>query len=223
MVQPRYPIRLAAALLMLLPAITAAQEVSSANKHFVIARTANEPTIDGVVDAAEWSGATRVSDMHQVVPVEYQQPSERTEWFLFYNDTTLFVAAIAFDSEPDAVVARTLRQGGSLGSDDWMRILVDAFNTKRSGYSFGLNPNGVRDDAIYTDGTQASDDWEGIWRGAATRTDEGWSMEMAIPFNTLNFNPENDTWGVNLWRKIARRNETIGWQSRNGRINPTVS
>ena len=208
---------------MLLPAITAAQEVSSANKHFVIARTANEPTIDGVVDAAEWSGATRVSDMHQVVPVEYQQPSERTEWFLFYNDTTLFVAAIAFDSEPDAVVARTLRQGGSLGSDDWMRILVDAFNTKRSGYSFGLNPNGVRDDAIYTDGTQASDDWEGIWRGAATRTDEGWSMEMAIPFNTLNFNPENDTWGVNLWRKIARRNETIGWQSRNGRINPTVS
>ena len=223
MIQPRCPIRLAAALLMLLPANTTAQEVPSDDKRFVIARTADEPVIDGHIDTAEWSGATRVSDMHQVIPVEYQPPSERTEWFLFYNDTTLFVAAKAFDSEPDAVVARTLRQGGSLGSDDYMRILVDAFNTKRSGYSFGLNPNGVRDDAIYTDGTQQSDDWEGIWRGAATRTAEGWSMEMAIPFNTLNFNPENDTWGVNLWRKIARRNETIGWQSRNGRINPTVS
>ena len=223
MIQPHHPNWLVAAIILLLPAITTAQEVSSANKRFVIVRTADEPTIDGVVNAAEWSSATRITDMHQVVPVEYEPPSERTEWFLYYNDTTLFVAARAYDSEPDAIVARTLRQGGSLGSDDWMRILIDAFNTKRSGYAFGLNPNGVRDDAIYTDGTQASTDWEGIWRGAATRTEDGWSMEMAIPFNTLNFNPDNDTWGVNLWRKVARRNETIGWQSRNGRINPTVS
>ena len=104
-----------------------------------------------------------------------------------------------------------------------MRILVDAFNTKRSGFMFGLNPNAVRVDAIFTDGTQQSDDWEGIWRGAARQNGDGWAMEMEIPFTTLNFDPNNDTWGVNMWREIARRDETIAWQSQNGRINPTVS
>jgi hypothetical protein len=223
MIPLRFPFRLLLAAAILLPAVCAAQIASTAEKRFEISRTNNAPDIDGIVDDAEWSSATRVTDMHQVIPVEFQPPSERTVWFLSYDDSTLFVAARAYDSDPDAIVARTLRQGGSLNADDFMQILVDAFNTKRSGYSFGLNPNGVRQDAIYTDGTRQSDDWEGIWRGAARLTEEGWSMEMAIPFNTLNFDPKNDTWGVNLWRKIARKNETVGWESRNGLINPTVS
>ena len=46
---------------------------------------------------------------------------------------------------------------------------------------------------------------------------------MAIPFNTLTFEPGNDTWGVNFQRRISRRAERIAWQSRNGAVNPTVS
>lgn len=211
-----------AGVLLLLAGTAQAQDRASA-KQFDIPRTATPPTIDGVVDDGEWSGAAAVHDLHQVVPVEYAEPSERTEWFLSFDDDNLYVAAHAYARDPTSVVATTLRQGGSIQSEDSMNILVDAFNTKRSGYVFGLNPNGVRADAIFTDGTQQSDDWEGVWQGAARRTDYGWAMEMAIPFKTLNFDPGNSTWGVNLWREIARRNETIAWQSQDGRINPTVS
>lgn len=200
-----------------------AQIESSSGKSIHIARTDTAPLIDGRVDVAEWSGATRVSDVHQVIPVEFSAPSERTEWFLSYDDNALYVAAIAYDGDPDEIVARILRQGGGISSDDSLHILVDAFNNKRSGYTFALNANSVRYDAIFTDGTRQSADWEGIWRGASQRNESGWSIEMSIPFTTLNFDPNNGTWGLNLWRRIARRNETIAWQSQNGAVNPTAS
>ena len=104
-----------------------------------------------------------------------------------------------------------------------MTVLIDAFNNKRSGYTFSLNPNGVRTEAIYATATKPSNEWDGIWRGAAAIVDDGWTIEMAIPFNTITFDPDNDTWGINFSRNIRRRAEEISWQSRSGRINPTVS
>ncbi len=199
------------------------QTVSATAKHVEIPSIDSPPVIDGAIRPDEWRGAARLSDLHEVVPVEFSKPSHRTEWYLAYDETSLYVAAFAFDDEPHAIVARSLSQGSNIGSDDNMQILVDAFNNKRSGYVFGLNPNGVRYDAIFTDGTRQSEDWEGIWRGEAQKTADGWSMELAIPFTTLNFDPTNDVWGFNAWRRIARVNETIAWQSQSGRINPTVS
>jgi hypothetical protein len=116
-----------------------------------------------------------------------------------------------------------LRQGGNLFPDDRMAVIIDPFNNKRSGYSFTLNPNGVREEAIYATATRPSDEWDGIWRGAAMIVEDGWTMEMAIPFNTVTFDPEDDTWGINVWRRIARKAERMAWQSRNGDVNPTVS
>lgn len=196
---------------------------AAADKRIEIARFAAPPTIDGRVDAEEWANAIRVRDLHQVRPVEFAVPSEATVWYLAYDDRTLYIAAVASDRQPERIVAREFRQGASIGSDDSLRVVIDPFNNKRSGYAFGLNPNGVRVDGIYTNGTQLSDEWDGIWRGAAVLVDEGWSMEMAIPFDTLNFDPAKDTWGLNLRRKIARLDETIAWVSRNGAINPTVA
>ena len=199
----------------------AADEV--VGKRICLSRAGSVPTIDGHLDDDLWRTTEPFRDLHQVIPTEYSAPSAATDWFVRYDSNTLYVAARAFDVVPEAIVARTLRQGGSLENDDTLRILIDAFNNKRSGYTFALNPNGVRYDAIYTNGTRENDDWDGIWRGAARRTSDGWTMEMAIPFNTIKFDPDNDTWGLNFWREIPRHNELIAWSSRNGVVNPTVS
>ena len=196
---------------------------AAAAKTLHIEYTDAPPTIDGILEVGEWQAAARISDMQEVRPIEFDPPSEVTEWFLSFDDRHLFIAAKASDSEPHRIVARNLRQGASIGSDDSMYVLLDAFNNKRSGYLFAVNPNGVRFDAVYTNGTRQSDEWDGIWKAASRLERSGWSMEMAIPFNTLTFDPQNDTWGLNVWREIPRRNETIAWTSRNGRVNPTVS
>ena len=200
-----------------------AQESVLEDKRFQVNRISTAPDIDGRIAAGEWEGAARVSDLHEVDPIEFTTPSERTVWYIAYDDKNLYVAAYANDADPDAIVAQTMRQGGRLNSDDTLGIIIDAFNNKRSGYSFTLNPNGVRAEAIYATPTRPSDDWDGIWRGASAIVEDGWTMEMAIPFNTLTFDPDNDTWGINFRRRIARRAERIAWQSRNGSANPTVS
>ena len=192
-------------------------------KRFRINRLSEAPSIDGRIEPAEWQGAARISDLHEVEPVEFTTPSERTVWYFGYDDKALYVAAYAYDSEPDQISAKVLRQGGNLFSDDRMAVIIDPFNNKRSGYSFTLNPNGVRQEAIYATATRESDQWDGIWRGASQIVDDGWTMEMAIPFNTITFDPDNDTWGLNFWRRVARKAERMSWHSRNGAVNPTVS
>ena len=214
---------MAAAAALLLAANAYAQESAMDAKRFRINRITVAPQIDGQISDEEWQGAARISDLHQVEPVEFTTPSERTVFYFAFDDKTLFVAAHAYDSEPESVSANVLRQGGNLFPDDRITVMIDPFNNKRSGYSFTLNPNGVREDAIYATATRPSDEWDGIWRGAAIRVDDGWTMEMAIPFNTVTFDPNNDTWGVSFWRRIARRAERMAWQSRNGGTNPTVA
>jgi len=210
-------------MLLLLGSLAVAQETVLDDKRVKINRITTAPDIDGRIAEGEWAGAARISDLHEVEPVEFTTPSERTVWYIAYDDKNLYVAAYGYDSEPDKIVAKTLRQGAELRSDDRLGVIIDAFNNKRSGYSFTLNPNGVRAEAIYAAATRPSDDWDGIWRGASAKVDDGWTMEMAIPFNTLTFDPSNDTWGMNFERRIARRAENIAWQSRNGAVNPTVS
>ena len=192
-------------------------------KSLAIARLEGPPAIDGVLGLEEWAQATRRSDLRQASPIEFALPSEETVWYFAYDDTALYVAAIARYDDPTSLIANVLRQGASLDDDDSLNILVDGFNNKRSGYLFALNANGVRDDAIFTNGVDRSDEWDGIWRGAASRTESGWAMEMAIPFNTLTFDPSTDTWGLNFWRKVQRSDETIAWQSVGGDVNPTGS
>jgi len=193
------------------------------DKQADINKTTAIPDIDGRLEPGEWNSATVIQDLHQVRPVEYAEPSEDTTWYVMYDARALYIAAVAHDRQPERISAQMLRQGGSLRSDDTVTVLIDAFNNKRSGYSFSVNPHGVREDGIYTSGTRLSDDWDGVWRSAANMIENGWTMEMAIPFNTLTFDPENDVWGFNLSREIQRNSETMAWNSRNGTVNPTVA
>ncbi len=195
----------------------------AADKLIEIGTLANVPEIDGVVEPEEWSRAVSRSDLLQSEPIEYAPPSESTTWYFAYDEKNLYVAAIAHYEDPNNVIANVLRQGASLENDDAMSILVDGSNNKRSGYVFALNANGVRADAIFTNGVDQSDEWDGIWRGAASRTETGWSMEMAIPFNTLSFDPTTDTWGLNFWRSNQRTDEVMAWLSVGGEVNPTGS
>ena len=120
-----------------------------------------------------------------------------------------------FDAEPDLINARILRQGQAIGADDRFFVHLDPFNNRRSGYLFGVNPNGVRYDGIFEGVTQRQFDWDGIWQAAAARHPEGWVLEIAIPFKTLSFDPAATSWRMNFVRNIERKNEGMAWISRN--------
>ena len=190
-------------------------------KSVTIVRVDDVPVIDGVLDDAIWEQAALVDDIHQVRPNEYSEPSQKTEFLLAYDDEYLYVGARLFEEDPSLIGAKILRQGEGLRVDDRIRIILDPFLDKRSGFQFQMNANGVRHDGIYV-GTEQDFNWDGIWFGDAKVTAEGWTTEVAIPFKTLSFNPDSD-WGLNLARQIVRNNEIIGWSSRNREFDPAVS
>ena len=179
------------------------------------------PVIDGRLDDAVWERAAVVDDLHQVEPQEYEPPSAPTRLVVYYDEEALYVAARL--PQTRQVVANTLRQGQEFWGDDIFALIIDTFNDKRNGYRFQVNPNGVRMEAIYESTTSTNWNWNGIWRAASTEDEGGWTTEMAIPFKTLSFNPDNDTWGINFTRDISRRDELIGWVSRNRNANPSIA
>ena len=74
-----------------------------------------------------------------------------------------------------------------------------------------MNPSGLMGDALLGVGNVINRQWDGIWTGRASRSDVGWTLEIEIPFRTLNFNPGSDTWGINFQRTVRRKNEETLW------------
>jgi len=176
-------------------------------------RTDEPPVINGRLDDPQWDNATVLDRFRQVEPVENAEPSERTEIRLLYDSNALYVAVRCFDREPDKIVAKQMQRDGDLRSDERIRILVDTFFDRRNGFFFEMNPNGARVDALIENNDNVRFDWDGIWFGDATIDDKGWTAEFAIPYKTLNFDPDQDRWSFNAARFIRRRNEWIRWTS----------
>lgn len=216
-----------AALLCLAAAAAAAQNdtqlADPGQKTVTVVRTPIPPVIDGDLGDAAWAAAALVDDLHQVSPIEYAQAYERTEVLILYDDDALYVAARLYDTEPELITARNLRQNDNIGQDDRFYVTIDPFNDRRSGYFFGLNPNGVRADGLYRNVTEFYGDWDSIFDAAAGRFDGGWTAEIAIPYKSISFDPGTDTWGLNFSRTVVRKNEVIAWVSRNRAYNPAVS
>lgn len=208
------------ALLIFASGVASGSDAISEQKIAAAVRTDNPPTIDGVLDDAAWEDATVITDLLQSKPVEYDPPTERTEFLLMYDENYLYIAAHAYDSRPELMTAKMLRQGGGLRNEDRVKVVLSPFNDKRSGYGFLINPNGSRFDGIYKD-NEFEGDWNGIWLGESQINASGWTTEIAIPYKTLSFVEDAD-WGINLTREVARLQEEAAWYSRNRKTNPSI-
>ncbi|MEO8467417.1 MAG: DUF5916 domain-containing protein [Gammaproteobacteria bacterium] len=214
-------------LLCLLSAAALAQNdgppSGAAQKTVHVVRTSTPPVIDGDISDAVWSTAALVDDLHQVSPIEYAAPNERTEIYILYDDDAVYFAFRLYDNQPELITAKNMRQNDAIGTDDRIYVTIDPFNNRRSGYYFGVNPNGVRSDGLYRNVTEFYGDWDSIFDAAAGRFEGGWTAEIRIPYKSISFDPSTDTWGLNFSRTVVRTNETTAWVSRNRAYNPSVS
>lgn len=188
-----------------------------------VVRVDAAPRIDGVLDDAVWSQAAVIDDFHEIQPTEYAEPSERTLIYVIYDDDALYVGARLFDREPERITARINRQGEEVFGDDWFSVIIDPFHDRRSGYRFLTNPNGLRQEGLFQNVTETQWEWQGIWYAAGSIDSEGWVTEIAIPFKSISFDPTSDTWGINFRRAVARRDERMGWVSRNRNTDPSAA
>jgi len=170
--------------------------------------------VDGVLSEAAWFDATPATGFVQSSPDEGSPASERTEAYVLYDDETLYIGAMMYDSEPDRIVAQQMVQDFYSPNEDVFGVSLDTFLDRRNAYYLLVNPNGALRDSQSFDNSRTSNvEWEGVMRVAATIHEEGWSVEMAIPFSTLRFDPSRpeQEWGINFLRRLRRLNEDSMW------------
>jgi hypothetical protein len=179
--------------------------------------------VDGVLNDAVWQQALLIEDLHQVFPTEFEAPTQRTEVRLYYTSDALYVSARMFETDPSQITAQVLRQGQGLGADDVFAIVLDPYLDRRNGYRFEVNANSVRWEGLFQNINDVEGNWNGIWEARSTTDAEGWSTEIRIPFQTLSFNPDSSSWGINFNRLRRRSGESIAWMSTNREINPATA
>jgi len=202
-----------ATLLLFAAEAAATYNVDGERKSFEIHRTDSPPVIDGNLDDAVWEDAAFVDDFHQTAPTNGALPTERTVVRVTYDDEYLYIAANLQDSEPLAIQAKQLIQGKMFYSDDRFWVTLDSFNNKRNDYFFQVNANGIRREALRENNARFIEEWATIWHAESQVHENGWSTEIAIPFKSISFAPESDTWGINFGRGIVRKQEYDMWSS----------
>jgi len=174
--------------------------------------TAVPPVIDGRLDDAAWRDAAHSPAFRQIAPQENAEPTERTEFWVTFDATNLYVAVRCHDSAGlDGLRAYSMQHDQDNGSDDVVRVVLDTFHRENDGYYFALTAAGGKHDGLIQNKADANDTWDGLWTGKTTRDAGGWSAEFAIPLKTLSFNSANDTWGFNVARTVRRKQETARW------------
>ena len=162
----------------------------------------------------------RVDGFRQNTPRDGDPVSQRTEAYLGYDDTNVYVVFVCFDSEPDKIRAFLSRREDALG-DDKVEIFLDTFNDRRRAYVFTVNPLGVQTDGTWVEqeGSQYDRSFDTVWDSRGTLTEEGFVALIALPFKSLRFSPENSQeWGLILARWIRRNNEGSFWPYVTSRI-----
>lgn len=182
-----------------------------------------EPSLDGnVLDDPAWSDATPLTGFWQTQPNAGQPASQRTEVYIGYTDTALHIGVVAYDTEPDKIIATDSRRDSSLDDTDSFRVLIDGLMDRQNGYVFGTNPASVEfDGQVNREGAGQfipggdggfNKNWDAPWQVRSMISDIGWSSELRIPFTSLRFgSSEVQTWGFNFERRIRRNNEIAFW------------
>jgi hypothetical protein len=164
--------------------------------------TAEAPAIDGDLSDPVWSKATVIDRFIQKRPNPGMPATERTVLRIVYDENNLYFAIYAYDNQPDRIIPGPLQRDGNLGAADSIVLLIDPFLTRRNAYGFEVSAAGARRDELEQNNTVELPEWDAIWNARARVVQDGWVAEIAIPFRSLSYDPNQTTWGL---RHVAAR------------------
>ena len=188
---------------------------ASDGRRQVVALTTTSPiVVDGTLDEEAWRNALPAVDFVQGEPETGAPATEATEVRVVIDHDTLYVGAYCHDRDgARAAVVNDIRKDFRSGDQDSFEVLLDTFGDRRNGYIFMTNPDGARSDQqVANEGREVNASWDAVWFVKTSKTDDGWTVEMAIPFTSLRFEGGTPArWGINFSRRVRRRNEVDYW------------
>jgi len=179
----------------------------------VHARQATGPiTIDGKLNETAWKDAEPMLLTQQSPYPGKPTPYVTDVRVLIVGDALVF-GFNCHDPRPSAIQTHTLERDGDQLGDDTVTVILDSFGDKKTAYYFQINSLAARFDGLIAGPGDFSTDWDGVWDARTARTADGWSAEIWIPAQTLNFVGGGGHWGLQLDRSIVRDQTELRWAS----------
>ena len=179
----------------------------------VLCAPARAVQIDGRIDAEEWRDARYISDFRKVQPLNGEPASLKTEAWILASQEGL---AVAFRNTQPLSVPRTKQRVRRDFEDqvDRVDLMIDFDNDGRTGYVFTVSSTDGIYDAILSNQVEFNEDWDGNWRHAVDEDDEGWSVEVLIPWHIAPMREaagEARTLSVYVDRIVGSTGERVAW------------
>jgi hypothetical protein len=177
----------------------------------VAVRAAAPPAIDGKDDDPIWHTAPEITAFQQFSPASGAAASFRTSVKVSYDDRYLYVLVRMYDPHPDSIRAYLSRRDVATPSDR-VKIMIDSYHDRRTGYELAVNPKGVKSDYYTFNDNEEDPSWDGVWDVATSIDAEGWIAEYRVPFSQMRFpRGTSHIFGFGVVRDIARLNERDSW------------
>lgn len=169
------------------------------------------PVIDGRDDDAVWKNATPITGFRVFDPKENGDPTFATEAKIGYDKQNLYVFTRMYDPHPDSIVALLSRRDVKTQSEQ-IKVMIDSYHDRRTGYEFATNPAGVKRDYYTYDDSQEDITWDAVWDVATTIDSLGWTAEFRIPLSQIRYpRAAEHTFGIMIMRDIVRTSERDSW------------
>ena len=207
--------------LLILPGVSAFSR--DAKKQIQAVRTSAKISIDGVLEEGIWSSVPVARDFKTYQPTIGDNASQETEVRVVYDNRALYIGAVLYDTSPDSIFREfTKRDNVYMGNVDFFKISLNPYNDGQNIFQFEVTAANVQADSKKSvSGSGMMErymrhfgdySWNAVWESAVQITDEGWVVEIEIPYAAIRFSKEDiQTWGINFWRSIRRIRETSVW------------
>jgi hypothetical protein len=159
--------------------------------------------VDGRLEEAAWEQALVLDLPFETEPGENIPAPVQTTLRVFHDKENIYFGMECLDPDPSRIRSR-FAERDSFDGHDLINVNLDTFNDERRNYFFGCNPLGVQRDGLETTGADMS--WDAIWASAGRIHERGYTIEIAIPFSSLQFQRTAgpQVWGLDVSRWYPR-------------------
>lgn len=193
--------------------VTTAQEINQNRKKLEATRIDSPPRIDGELVDDAWANVPVANNFVMMRPDNGKSEidTHKTEVKLVYDDEAVYISAMMYDPEPSKIPAEFTNRD-NFGNSDFFMVLMNPIDDGQNPVMFIVTAAGTQIDSKVSNKFNEDYNWSAVWESAHKITDNGWSVEMKIPYRALRFaNKLIQSWGMNFHREIRNLNSRYTW------------
>ena len=176
--------------------------------------TDKEIEIDGQIDKA-WDRVAPSSSFWEYFPSDTIVAKQQTKVKFLYDNESIYVL-IEAENKEENYITPTLRRDFSFRNSDSVTLVLDTFNDGTNAFLFGTNPEGVKREALISNGgnnfpRDFNISWDVKWQVEVLKTASGYIAEMKIPLSSLRYGEDSTRWRVNVYRSEIANNISSSW------------